>query len=359
MKKYISLLAAIVCLTITSCSEDNPEPPQFPEVNCSGFYVINQGNYYDNITGSLSFGDFTDFYPELRLGNGTLGDTPENGVIVGQRLYVPCNASSDLAIINTNTHTLEGRIPLNAPQSACTDGTYIYVTESDGQLARISAATQEIVRTYVGPSPYACLYSAGKIYINCAPWSADFTAPIGRSVAVVDAKSYTKVKDIEVGLNPYDQIGVDASGRVYTVCSGNFADIQPEVWQISPDGKAQKYADGNIIATSPLLDVIFVIKTETDYSNYPDVSTKSDYSIIDTRTGIAQQITLQGESQPASPIAAFINPANGHLFVTSDGTAGGYSSLGTVHEYNSRDEHLHTYQTGVHPYFVVFRPESK
>ncbi|MCQ2266100.1 MAG: hypothetical protein MJZ40_00125 [Bacteroidaceae bacterium] len=359
MKKFLSLLAAVGCLFVTSCSEDSPEPPHFPSVSCSGYYVINQGNYYDNITGTLSFGDFTEFFPELQLGNGTLGDTPENGVIVGHHLYVPCNASSSLTIIDMDTHSIVGRIQLNFPQYACTDGTYIYVTESDGQLARISAATQEIVRTYVGPSPYACLYSAGRVYVNCAPWTPDYSAPLGRSVAVVDTKSYTKVEDIEVGLNPYDQMGVDASGCIYTVCSGNFADIQPEVWQISSDGKAKKYADGSIIATSPLLNVLYVIKTESDYSNYPEVSTKSSYSIIDTRTGKAQDIALQGESQPAAPIAAFINPENGHLFVTSDGAASAYSSLGTLHEYSSRNELLHTYQTGVHPYYVVFRPETK
>lgn len=314
------------------------------------FYVVNQGNYYDNITGTLSS------YDGQSLTNDALiiGDTPENAVLLNDHLYVPCNASSNLTVINTRTMTVEARIPLVSPQYACTDGVHIYVTESDGNLARINPTTNDVTRTFVGNSPYACAYANGKVYVNCGPWDAGYTMPVGRAVMVVDAESFTKTNEITVGLNPYDQIAVDGEGYVYTVCSGDFVSVMPEVWQISPDETAQKYADGSIIAIDTKSNALYIINSTTDYSNYPDVTVKNTYTTINTVTNDTQVFTLTGESEPASPIAAFVNPLNGHLYVTSDGTAGNYSSLGTIHEYSTDGELQNTFVTGVHPYCIVF-----
>lgn len=314
------------------------------------FYVVNQGNYYDNITGTLSS------YDGQSLTNDALiiGDTPENAVLLNGNLYVPCYASSNLTIINTRTMTVEARIPLVSPQFACTDGKYIYVTESDGNLARINPTTNDVTRTVVGNSPYACAHANGKVYVNCGPWNADYTMPVGRAVMLVDTESFTKTKEIAVGLNPYDQIAVDDKGYVYTVCSGDFTSIMPEVWQISPDETAKKYADGSIIAINAKSSILYVINSTTDYSNYPDVTVKNTYTIINTDTNDTHAFTLKGDSEPASPIAAYVNPHNGHLFITSDGTAGNYSSLGTIHEYAADGELQNTFVTGVHPYCIVF-----
>lgn len=355
MKKYFSLLAALGCLLVASCSKDSSDETDFKAPTTTGYYVINQGNFYDNISGSLSYGDFGGSLTELTLSGAALGDTPENGVIWGELLCIPCNASSDLAVINTTDGSLVKRIHLTEPQAACADSRYVYATESDGHLARIDMKTFSIDRLEVGASPYACVYTNGKVYVNCAPWAPDWSAPVGRTVAVVDAESFTKTADITVGLNPYDQMTVDGKGNVYTVCCGDYGATLPEVWQITPDGKARKYADGNIIACHPTEPLLYVINSQTDYSNYPEVSVKSTFTCLDTSTDSPKVFCVAEADMPASPIAASVCPRDGSLYVTSDGAAGAYSSLGTLSIYSPQGVRTALLHTGVHPYYIVWR----
>lgn len=342
MKKILSLLCACALMGLTSCSDEEHDGPTPTPTTPSGFYVINQGNIYSGISGSLSFGDGQAFTSEITT-NMLLGDTPQNGVILGKNLYIPCYGSSDLAVIDTESHSVVQRIRLNQPQHICTDGHYLYVTESDGHLARLSPLSSQIDRVHVGDNPYACVYSHGKVYINCGPWTADWSEPIGTSVKVVNTQSFTCEPEITVGLNPYDQMAVDANGYIYTVCCGNYNDIMSEVWQISPDGTARAVCYGDIITTRSNLIYVY------------DSSTGTLQLYTSNATKPIKQITLAKENFLLNPISMNIEPSTGNLFITSDLES--YDLPGALYVFDPYGNALlQAYSTGVHPYRVVFLP---
>lgn len=342
MKKILSLLCACTLMGLASCSNDEHDDPTPTPVTPSSFYVINQGNIYAGISGSLSFGDGKAFTSEITT-NMVLGDTPQNGVILGKNLYIPCYGSSDLAVIDTESHSVVQRIRLNQPQHICTDGHYLYVTESNGHLARLSPLSSQIDRVHVGDSPYACVYSHGKVYINCGPWTADWSEPIGTSVKVVNTQSFTCEPEIAVGLNPYDQMAVDANGYIYTVCCGNYNDIMSEVWQISPDGTARAVCPGDIITTRD--NLIYV---------YDSFWATLNLYTSDAKAPI-KNVSLGRENLILNPVSMTVDPATGELYITSDLES--YDLPGALYVFDPYGNALlSAYATGVHPYRVVFKP---
>lgn len=341
MKISHYLLASLLCVALVSCSEEEPQRTGWPDSPMKGFFVVNQGNAYSQIPGSLSFGDFTDFIVDLPLNvtGGVLGDGPQKATCIGDNFYVPCNSSNCISIVNTRL--LSGsRIEMSAPQCACTDGKYVYVTESNGSLARLNATTFKIDRVTAGDSPYGCTYANGKVYVNCGPWEG--WNPVGTKVMVMSVEPFEKIGEIEVGLNPYDQITTDIDGNVYTVCCGNYADVPSEVWRISPDGTAEKLCDGEVIAVSSTLPEMYVVN-------------RGEYTLMNTRTRQSTTLPIAATDKPSVPISAAVCPADGSLYVTADGEgAEGYNIPGGLFVYNKQGALLRKYVTGVHPYCVLF-----
>lgn len=347
--RFCTMLLSVAFL-MTACWDDPNEDITIdpPTLDYPGCYIINQGNAYDNIGGTLSYYDYQKFYPEFELlGDMALGDTPENAIVLGNVLCVLNNASSDIALISLSSKRVTQRLPLNSPQWMCTDGEYIYVTESDGHLARISLRNFLINRIELPGHPYACLYANNKIYINFGN-SLDWSET-GNKVGVVDPTSGV-VSTIEVGSNPYDQMAVDAMGNVYTVCMGDYS--APKVWKITPHDKAEEYCDGSIIATHN--NTLYVINSVADYSNYPEVSTVNEFKAYNTSDGKELDVNIYKDDQPspARPICMQICH-NGDIYVTSDG-AEGYSSPGEVYIYKESGNYKEHFTTGVHPYYILF-----
>ncbi len=75
------LPAFIMALALASCEKSDKEPwnPDAPTIS-NGAYVLNQGNSYNHIEGSLNVIDYTNFTSSLSVFKGangrTLGDTP-------------------------------------------------------------------------------------------------------------------------------------------------------------------------------------------------------------------------------------------------------------------------------------------
>lgn len=335
-----AVLLALTALTLFSCADDEAVPSAPPAHSLTDFCIINQGNYYDNIAGTLQLADGHTL---------TLGDAPQNGVILDTCLYVPCYASSDLAVISLRTAAIVRRVRLTAPQCICTDGRKLYVTQGDGTLAAIDPATSAIdTLPLAGATPYALVASRGKLYINCGN-PADGLRTDNR-VMVIDTRTLSLEKTVEVGINPYDQMAVDADGNIYTVCLGNYP-ATPEIWQITPDGSTSHYATGNLIAADG--HTLYAICEEADFSTWPDVHATVTYTSIDTRTGQSRPLVLSGRQLPPYPSCLAVSPA-GHLYIGSDAAAGNYNTPGTLHVFTPDGTQLSTRATGSHPYAIVF-----
>lgn len=354
------LLPLLIVLVFFSCTEEDVPTPRTDALPC---LLVNQGNYYDNVAGTL-------FFPSGQ--SLLIGDTPQNAVLLDSLLYVPCYASSDLAIVSLTTGTVLSRIPLTAPQHICTDGQRLFVTQGDGTLAVINpqapqgGKAQERLEALPlgggggglgGLCPYACVASKGYVYINCGT-SADGLHPDNR-VVVVNAATLTVERTITVGNNPYDQIAADADGNVFTVCLGDYS-AAPEVWKITPEGTAAPCATGNLIATHG--HTLYIAHVQADWSTWPEVTATTDYATLDTRTGALHPLYLSfnapsplgGDGGGLYPSCLAISPTDGNLHIASDAAPGNYNSPGSLHVFSPSGTHLASYPAGPHPYSIVF-----
>lgn len=105
MKKVIlSALLATTFFGFTSCS-DNEDPILEPSIVSTGVFVLNEGNSYSGINGSLTSYDYvgnTATQNAYKAVNGTeLGGTPNDAIVYGSKLYI-CSSDESMVFVANN-----------------------------------------------------------------------------------------------------------------------------------------------------------------------------------------------------------------------------------------------------------------
>ena len=231
MKKYWykTALMAVVLSSFTACSDDDNDIPDGPIIPTEtvGAYILNTGNWGGN-DASIQYLDMAegtvskDLYAAAN--NEGLGDLGQDLCLYGSKLYVTVSGSSKVVIMDRNCKALK-TIPLTNADNQPTSPRYmtavngnVYFTAYDGNVSRLDTTTMSITgKVEVGDHPEALTNANGKLYVNISGYGK------GKSVAVVDIKSFTKIKELEVALNPYNQCITAEDGYVYTVSNGNYA----------------------------------------------------------------------------------------------------------------------------------------
>ncbi len=357
--KKLKFAALLLVAALTGCSEEeNPYVvPQPLPLGAEGCYVINQGNQYAGITGSIDGVDFTSgtyaaalFYA---VNGQSLGDTPQSGQTYGSKCYVPVFSSNLVWVLDKETLRIIKAIPTNAPEAVCGSGKYVFVSNNDGYVSRIDTTSLAIdKREAVGPNPMEMVAANGKLYVAVSDgYNYNGSYADGKRVAVINPESGLKERDIAVGLNPA-ALAADAAGNVFVVCKGNYSDIPSEVQKIdAATGEVSAFAPGLLVAAAN--DRLYVIDSRTDWTTYTTVVSGKVY---DTATGSAltEKLFADGDA-PANPLSLAVSPATGDLLVCSDRSAADYDKPGLLYRYASSGALLQRYETGIHPIGVMFR----
>ena len=242
---FIKLSQFFLCLSIVfvlfSCNDDEKTNNTEHAPTASGVFILNQGVQSMN-DASISFLDLftegTDNYVSDITG-GFLGDTGQDMIIYGSKLYVSLSGSyyikvydvssrSDIKTINVKQ---EGKDP-SMPRSLAAYNGKIYATTMDGYVIRVDTASYAVEAwTSVGPNPEGIaavtVNGKGKLYVANSDgynWENDYAN--GKSVSVVDIETFKEnsADRIQVGINP-SVLHADSYGNVYVICNGNYADI--------------------------------------------------------------------------------------------------------------------------------------
>ena len=359
--KQLKLLAIglIAALAFTACSDD--DGPFFtidPVGQMSGAYVINQGNYYGGVDGTLDHLTLTgdSAYTQrvfVAVNNGqSLGSSPQGAVTYGSRIYVPMYAENLVWVIDKTTARIVTSIQTNEPEAVCAADGYVFVSNNDGYVSRIDTLTLAIdTHEAVGPNPAQMCTTGGKVYVSISDgYNSGGGYVDGCRVAEIDAQTGTKVRDIAVGVNP-GPIAADADGRLFVVCRGNYADIASAVWTIPAGATAgSELAPASLIAVNGT--TLYAINSVTDWSIN---QTLVDFKTYDTTTGtLTADNFLAGQPTPPAPQAININPQNGDIYICSDRSSAEYDKPGLLYVYKADGTHLKTYDTGIHPVGVVW-----
>jgi YVTN family beta-propeller protein len=226
-------ITSLLCLV--SC---NPEPVLIGESQAiadaghTGVYVLSEGLFNLN-NSTLSWIGFSTGMPDSwstptgnsydcfeKVNGRRLGDTANDMLLYGSRLYIAVNVSSTIEILDAATgHSLK-QIQMSRngqpsePRYMTAHGHYVYVCSFDGTVTRIDTLTMKADATVtVGRNPDGICCTAGKLYVSNSG-GLDFDNP-DSTVSVIDLATFSEIKRINVRQNP-GSIYADGN-RVYVV----------------------------------------------------------------------------------------------------------------------------------------------
>ena len=240
MKRAAYILISLLCLV--AC---DPEPILIPESQAiadaghTGVYVLSEG-LFNNNNSTLAWIDFGTGLPDSwdipsgktydcfeKVNGRRLGDTANDILLYGSRLYIAVNVSSTIEILDAATGRSLSQIPMSnhgkssEPRYMTASGHYVYVCSFDGTVTRIDTLTMKADATVtVGRNPDGICCTAGKLYVSNSggldPDNPDST------VSVIDLATFSEIKRINVRQNP-GSIYADGN-RVYVVSRGIYDD---------------------------------------------------------------------------------------------------------------------------------------
>lgn len=376
-------LALAGVMTFTACDDDdngNTEPT--PVDVSEGVFIINTGNAYNNIDGSLTYintstGAATQSAFKAKNGR-SLGGTANDAVVYGSKLYIVATDENTVEVVDRSTlqsirqlsttalmgaekglqprHLLahDGKVYVSAygaSANSATDGSAV------GYVAAIDTATYAATTYAVGSYPEGMAANGGTVYVANSSWGNGVNPSI--SAINTSTGAVTEIKDALI-TNPVSLAYVN--GALYILDSG----LYDASWNQTGQG-VRKYENGTVtkIADATMMAVGGVGVTRTSAvepyiymvnAPYTYPSTPVTYSVYSVGSG--QTSTFTDGSDIASPCGMGVDPVTGNVYITSYvmGEYGyaDYNANGYVVEYDAWGTKLNRYETGVGPSAVAF-----
>ena len=349
MKWLKALLCVVVLGTFTACSDDdnnNFSVDPDPLTSSPGAYILNTGGWGAN-NASLQYYDFSDSTISTDLfatqnGYG-MGDLAQDMVEYGSKIYIALNNSAKVEVLDRTGKVIQTIHPTNAAGEAvkpCYLEAYagaVYFTNYGGLISRIDTTSLTVTGSVaVGAYPEGLTAANGKLYANISGYGS------GTKVAVVDVASFTKIKDLDVVINPYTQSLTADDGYVYFVSSGNYPDSK------STESEA---VYSTLQRIDPSTDVVTTVTNASYIANrgtkmyciYSESNLPARYSIfeLDLTTGVKKELTeIMSKVPSASTID--VNPLNGDIYVANTS----YSAPNVMYVFNSDGTFKTSFQCG-------------
>lgn len=356
MKKYwykaVLMITAIGALTACSDDDEIPEGGNTTTVTSTlGTYIINTGDYGQN-NGSVQWYDpeeqtvSNDLYAAAN-GKG-IGDV-QDLCAYGTKVYIACSSSAKIEVVNRKDFKIAQTINLANSEGQAIQPRYltaaegnVYFTAYDGTVSKIDTTSLSITSSIeVGDHPEALTAANGKLYINISGYGQ------GKTIAVVDIATFSKKKDLEVVLDPYDTCFTGDDGKVYFISCGDFGKtisgtlqcIDPETDAVTTVIKASKAAikDGKI----------YYISADY-YSSDPGV-----IGVYDTDTKENKEFVAYDTFSTPQFIA--VDPVSGEVYIGNYT----YGVTNDIYVYSNEGTLKQKFETGHYTTNVHFVTEEK
>lgn len=365
MRKFLSIfaIAAMCGLAFTACSDDDgTTPPPTPVTVTDGLFVINAGSM-GTIDGSLTYigNDGTVTQNAFAAANNgmSLGDTPNDAVVNGSKLYIAVTGENTVWVVDKNTLKITRSISTTElmgadkgkqPRHLLAAGKYVMLSTYDGYVAAIDTATYEATVYQAGSYPEGMAISNGTLYVANSDYSNVTNASI--SAINLNTGSSELIKDelitnpqsfavMNNGLYFLDYGSYDAS---YNQSGAGIRRIQ--------NGEITKVADATLMAANPNKGLIYTVNAPYSYP-----ATPVTYSVYDTTTGETKQFISGNDIE--SPAAIAVDPVNGDVYITSyvmnpDTGYADYSGNGYIVRYTAEGKLVSRNEVGVGPTAMTF-----
>jgi YVTN family beta-propeller protein len=351
-KRFYGYLLTVVTLLFFISCENNDNVEETPTIS-TGVYVLNAGKNKSN-NASITYYDFSsgattsDLFA-LQNSRG-LGDTGQDIIKYGSKLYISVYQSSLVEVVNPATCKSLKSIPLtdaggNAtkPRSlACANGK-IYIVLYSGSVAELDTTTLSVDKTIsVGANPNKSVIVNNKLYVGNSGGAATVK---DSTVSVINLSTFTEEKKIVVGLNPFGDIGADSQGDVYVLSKGNYKDIPARFQRIE--------AGTNKVTTIDLSMQGFAVYGDKLYSFdfIPDSNSKATLgsvkvAIYDLKNEkLISSNIIDSSLVEKTPYAIGVDPTTNNVYLgVTD-----YVNAGTVYCFGSDGSLKYTFTAGINP----------
>lgn len=377
--KKILILLIVVISSFTSCQGDDPiikeeivELPSQTPTAVEGFYLLNEGNmssnkasldYYDYKTGVYKRNIYSQANPEATLG---LGDVGNDIAVYGSKIYAVINNSNKVEVMDAKTTKRLKVIDIKNGRYVTFGNGKVYVSSYDGEIgldnntpngfvAEIDTTSLNIGRTVkVGRQPEGLAVVGQKLYVaNSGGYNP---SNYERTVSVIDLKTFTKTKDIDVAIN-LNRLKVDSDGDIYVSSRGDYYSIASKLFVI--DTKTDLVKKTFDIACANLWiagDQAYVIGSEFNYTTSENVIT---YSLINTKTEtlLPQSFLPKSVSDLiTTPYGIAVDPISFNIYITD---AGDYVSPGKLYCIDKDGNTKFIVTTGDIPAHIAFKQKFK
>jgi hypothetical protein len=337
---------------LVSC-EEKPKEPSGDNFN---IWVLNEGVWQMGNGSITAYNTSTneresDIYSSANNGR-QLGDTPNDIVLYGAKVYVVVSTSNRIDVLDSKTGVSIQQIsvttssPKSEPRQAAYHNGKVYVCCFDGSVVKIDTASLAIEATVkAGRNPDGICVSNNKLYVSNSGGLDWETGNYDTTVSVFDLSTFTKIKDIPVKMNP-GQMKADKNGNIYVVSIGNYVDVSPCLQRINTTTDVVENVFDIAITRFDIYDNQLYFY-ESDY-----FSGNTSYQVLDllqnriTNTNFISGNTIQ------TPNGVSINPISGDIYIFD---ALDYTSTGDVYCFDRNGNKKFQFEAGVSPKKVVVR----
>jgi hypothetical protein len=373
MKKFLLSFTVMMMgsALLTGClkDDDNDNKATQTYLATQGALIINNGNAYNGIDGSLTFLDvmsepLTVQQNVFKNVNGvSLGGTPNDVMVYGDKIYITGSDENAVFVLDKKTFrqlrkisTVQemGEAEGVTPRALESYGDKVYVSTYGGCVGVIDTVSLNIQKIYkVGSAPEGMavggssdsdmsLYVANSDYGNGNGSISKISLASGTVTEIKNENIHNPQKlaiagDVVFVLDwgYYDENWLQQEAGVYKINGSTVTKVIPDATDMTAAG--------------------FYIYTY----NYPYGSTTPGYSLYNINTNSLGSLYLSNTKPIESPCAISIDPNSGCLYIASrqmDPDTGypSYTLPGYVNVYNGSGQLLGKYATGVEPHSIHF-----
>jgi DNA-binding beta-propeller fold protein YncE len=353
--KKIDLLKSLFCCLIlaagfTACEEEDPAVPDKHVPGAHGVFILNEGNYGGNNAG-LSYYNFETENLTSDILDGKLGDTGQDIIAYGSKLYISVNQSGYIRVVDIHSQASLASIELKEdgktlePRYLTSYGGKIYVTSSNlekGNVIRIDTTTLKVeALTKVGDWPEGIAAVNGKLYVANGGHGA------GNTVSIVDIAQFKEEKTIEVGVNPYI-IHADQYGDLYLSYQGNFYDDLGGLQRID---KTNTVTNLNIPANKNFTIVDDLLYFFGGTYN-PDYSVNNTFGVFNVKTETLTSNPIISDGTPITVAYGIgVNPQTNEVYISDSDS---YTDPGTIYVFGIDGKKKDSFKAGISANNFIF-----
>ena len=350
---YQSMISGLVAaLFFTSCSGgDEPEIDPEEWTGAEYIYVLNSGKMNSNNASLSGYNpeDGTVLKDVFLARNGRrLGDTGQDIVVYGSKMYIAVYTESTIEVTDLDANSIKQIRTEGQPRHMAVDGGKVYVTYSNGYVARLDTGSLEVeARVRVGRNPEKLVVVADRLYVANSGGFDHNTPGVGydNTVSVVDVASFSEVKKIEVVINPCE-VTYDKMGNVYVVSMGDYGAVPNTLQRIntvSDEVSVVEDFNGTYLAVAG--EVLYTIFSQYD-ANWNQIISYYSYDMIGDRV-LSDRFV--GDTGIEKPYAMNYDEAGESLFITTSD----YTNDGDVFVFDKANNYVGRFEAGLNPIKVV------